>query len=375
MAADRHRVPGHPGPTQGDGRSVTPDPCPASGRGEVIDSPDDPDQQAGRPAAARSGGRARLVADIGGTSARFALLDDAGLPAQVRVLAVADHPGPAEAIDAYLAAIDAPADLGEAAIALACPVHQPVVRLTNGDWEFSRESLQARLGLQRLLLLNDFTALALSLPHLGAADLHQVGGGTAVERAPKAVLGPGTGLGVSAIVFDRGHWLALAGEGGHCSLAPADQREAAILALAWRELSHVSAERLLSGSGLPLLNRLVGAVDGRRAEQLTPAAIVARAVAGDDAQCEAVVETFCAMLGSLAGNLALTIGARGGVYVGGGIIPRLGELFERSAFRARFEAKGRFATYLAAIPTFVMLSPTPALLGAAHALTGGEDRP
>ncbi|MCM8626221.1 glucokinase [Accumulibacter sp.] len=375
MTADRHRVPSHPGTTQGDDRSVTPDPCPASGRREVGDSPDDFDEKAGRPAAARSGLRARLVADIGGTSARFALLDDAGLPAQVRVLAVADHPGPAEAIDAYLAAIDAPGDLGEAAIALACPVHQPVVRLTNGDWEFSRESLQARLGLQRLLLLNDFSALALSLPHLGAADLHQVGSGTAVHRAPKAVLGPGTGLGVSAIVFDRGRWLALAGEGGHCSLAPADQREAAILGLAWRELSHVSAERLLSGSGLPLLNRLVGAVDGRRAEDLTPAAIVARAVSGDDVQCRAVVETFCAMLGSLAGNLALTIGARGGVYVGGGIIPRLGELFERSAFRARFEAKGRFATYLAAIPTFVMLAPTPALLGAAHALTGGEDCP
>ncbi len=315
-----------------------------------------------------------LVADIGGTRARFALLDESGSPAQVRILAVADFASPVEAIRAYLSELDA-APPRAAAIALAAPVHDEVIRLTNGAWTFARAEISAQLGLQRLLLLNDFTALALAVPHLSDDELHQVGTGIVVGSATKAVLGPGTGLGVSGVLFDRGRWLALSGEGGHCSLAPADERESAILARAWREFGHVSAERLLSGSGLPLLHRLVAEVDGRRYEPCTTAEIVARAVAGAEVQSRAVIETFCAMLGTLAGNLALTLGARGGVYIGGGIIPRLGELFERSAFRARFEAKGRFAPYLAAIPTYVMLSPTPALLGAAHALAESEDCP
>ncbi|MCQ1548907.1 MAG: glucokinase, partial [Candidatus Accumulibacter phosphatis] len=286
-----------------------------------------------------------LVADIGGTRARFALLDESGAPDRVRILAVADFSGPAAAIQAYLTEVGGPA-LQAAAIALAGPVQDEVVRLTNGAWTFARADLMAELGLNRLLLLNDFTALALSLPQLAAADLHQVGGGVPVERAPKAVLGPGTGLGVSGVLFDRGHWLALTGEGGHCSLAAADARESTILALARREFEHVSAERLLSGSGLPLLYRLVAEVDGRRGEPLSTAEIVARAITGNDVQCRAVIDTFCAMLGSVAGNLALTLGAQGGVYVGGGIIPRLGDIFDRSPFRARFEAKGRFAAYL-----------------------------
>ncbi len=312
-----------------------------------------------------------LVADIGGTRARFALLDDQGAPDRVRVLAVADFAGPMEAIEAYLAEFGSPA-LRAAAIALAAPVHEPVIRMTNAPWTFSRVEIISRLRLTRLLMLNDFTALALSLPYLAAADLRQIGGGRAVGLAAKAVLGPGTGLGVSGVLFDRGHWLALTGEGGHCSLAPGDRREAEILALAWRELGHVSAERLLSGTGLPLLYRLVAEVDGRRRDSLSTAEIVGHALSGEDPQCRAVIDTFCAMLGSMAGNLALTLGAQGGLYVGGGIIPRLGEVFDRSAFRARFEAKGRFAAYLAAIPTYVMLCPTPALLGAAHALVENE---
>ncbi len=317
---------------------------------------------------------ALLVADIGGTHARFALLDERGLPERVRVLAVADYAGPVEAVQAYLHEFGSP-PLRAAALALAAPVHADVIRMTNADWVFVRADITARLGLAQLLLLNDFAALALSLPHLAAADLRQVGGGTVVPLAPKAVLGPGTGLGVSGVFFARGRWLALTGEGGHCSLAPGDRREAEILALAWREFAHVSAERLLSGSGLPLLYRLVGEVDGWSGEPLATPEIVARAVSGDDPRCRAVIDTLCAMLGAMAGNLALTLGAQGGVYVGGGIIPRLGDLFDRSAFRTRFEAKGRFASYLVAIPTYVMLCPTPALLGSAHALADSEGCP
>ncbi|SBT10156.1 Glucokinase [Candidatus Accumulibacter aalborgensis] len=315
-----------------------------------------------------------LVADIGGTHARFALLDERGAPQWARILTVADFAGPVEAIEAYLGEVGSPT-LRAAALALAAPVHEQVIRMTNGAWIFARAEIRSRLGLTRLLLLNDFTALALSLPLLAAEDLHQVGGGKPVALAAKAVLGPGTGLGVSGVLFNRGHWLALTSEGGHCSLAATDRREAEILALAWRELGHVSAERLLSGSGLPLLHRLVAEVDGRRCEPWSTAEIVARAVSGEDLQCRVVIDTFCALLGGVAGNLALTLGAQGGVYVGGGIIPRLGEVFDRSAFRARFEAKGRFASYLAAIPTYVVLSPTPALLGSAHALTENEPSP
>lgn len=308
-----------------------------------------------------------LVADVGGTRARLALLDERGLPENVRVLAVADYEGPVEAIEAYLSEFGSPR-LQAAAMALAAPVHQPVIRLTNAGWTFARGDMCSRLRLESLLLVNDFEALALSLPYLPADELRQIGRGEPVAQAAKAVLGPGTGLGVSGVLFDSGRWLPLSGEGGHVSLAPADAREAAILGLAWRELSHVSAERLLSGSGLPMLHRLVAEVDGHPWQPAETPEIVARGVEGDDPLCRAVLDTFCGMLGGVAGNLALTLGARGGVHVGGGIIPRLGRVFDRSPFRARFEAKGRFASYLAAIPTYVMLSPTPALLGAAHAL-------
>ncbi len=318
---------------------------------------------------------ARLVADIGGTHARFALLDRQGVPSALRVLAVAEHAGPVEAIGAYLADVGQPC-LSAAALAIAATVVDEsvadnAVRLTNAGWVFSRTEIRRRLGLTQLLLLNDFTALALSLPHLAAGDLRQVGPGAALPLAPKAVLGPGTGLGVSGLLAERGRWLPLSGEGGHVSLAPADAREAAILALAWREMPHVSAERLVSGSGLPLLHRLVAEVDEGVYRELPAAGIVAEALAGD-ALCRAVIDTFCALLGTLAGNLALTLGAQGGVYLGGGIVPRLGTLFDDSPFRRRFEAKGRFGPYLAAIPTYVMLCPAPALTGAACALAEAE---
>lgn len=311
-----------------------------------------------------------LLADIGGTRARFALRLADGTLSAPRVVDVAAYPGPVEAIAAYLDELGAP-PVRAAALAIAAPVDAGDVRLTNGLWTFRRDELRARLGLTRLLLLNDFTALALALPQLPAQELRQIGGGVALPTAPKAVVGPGTGLGVSGLVHVRGHWLALSGEGGHATLAPADAREAALLALAWREFPHVSVERLVSGSGLPLLHRLVAEVDGRAAAESSPAAIVDAAIAGDPAAA-ATIDTFAALLGTLAGNLALTLGARGGVYLGGGIVPRLGERFARTPFRARFEAKGRFAPYLATVPAYVILSPAPALLGAAQALDAAD---
>lgn len=308
-----------------------------------------------------------LVADIGGTNARFALVGADLRPFADATLRCGDYPGPVEAARAYLAG--APRHrLRSGAFAIATAITGDHIQFTNSGWNFSTEASRRALGLERLLLLNDFTALAHSLPALEGGDLRQVGGGAAVPGTAMAVLGPGTGLGVSALIPQRDGWVPLQGEGGHCSFSPADSREAAILERVWRQFPHVSTERLVSGIGMETLHRAVLEVDGRPPETLTPAEISRRALEQDDPACRAVLETFCAMLGTAAGNLALTIGARGGVYIGGGIVPRLGEFFDRSPFRARFESKGRFASYLAGIPTCVILARTPALTGAARAL-------
>lgn len=313
-----------------------------------------------------------LVADIGGTRARFALANEHGLSGLECTLAVADYLNPIDAIRYFLNSVGNP-QLHSAALAIAAPVDDPVVRLTNGHWHFSREDIRSQLGLDRLLLLNDFTALALSLPHLKPTDMRQLGGGAPVPFAPKAVLGPGTGLGTSGLIFNQGSWIPLTGEGGHNSLAPANSRESEILAAAWQEFPHVSFERLVSGSGLPLLHRLVASIDGSRFNPLPTAEIVAAATSGRDECCISTLNTFCAMLGSLAGNLALTLGARGGVYIGGGVVPRLGNFFDRSPFRDRFESKGRFMTHLATIPVYIITAHSPALLGAAQALTADRN--
>lgn len=314
-----------------------------------------------------------LVADIGGTRARFALAVGGRVGAGT-TLALADFATPLAAIRACLAAHGDPS-LGGLVLALAAPVDGTPVTLTNAGWSFDRAELAVALALPvaRIHLLNDFAALALALPMLSPAELRQVGGGLAVAAAPRLVLGPGTGLGVAGLVRGAAGWLAVPGEGGHATLAPGDDRESRLLELARREYGHVSAERLLCGGGLPLLHRLSGQVDGRPLGAPDTPAIVAAALAGD-ADCRATIDTFCGWLGSVAGNLALAFGARGGVYIGGGIVPRLGALFDRSPFRARFVAKGRFAAYLAAVPTHVILAEAPALRGAAaYAATCGEE--
>ena len=314
-----------------------------------------------------------LVADVGGTNARFGWVEDPATGVQhVRQLAVAEHASPAAAAAAYLAGLgrsgaslsNAP---GRAALAVATAVGGDRVRFTNSPWGFSCEALRAALGVRELQVLNDFEALALALPRLRA---HQIRAhGTAPQaQGMLAVIGPGTGLGVAAVVQTPLGWQALAGEGGHATLAATDDFEAALLQHVRGRHAHVSAERLLSGIGLPVLHEAVSAVRGETAQPLEAPQIVERAVAGTDAACAHTIEAFCALLGSFAGNVALTYGARGGVYIGGGIVPRLGELFFASRFRERFEAKGRFQPYLQAIPTAVITDTQSALTGAAAAL-------
>jgi glucokinase len=244
------------------------------------------------------------------------------------------------------------------------------IAFTNSGWAFSRAATQAALGLDELLILNDFEALALSLPRLSATQLRTWTGAPAAppQRATLAVIGPGTGLGVAGLVPTTHGWVAVPGEGGHATLSAADDFDTALLAAVRREHPHVSAERLLSGIGLPVLHRGVAAVLGAATQTLAAEHIVEQGLAGSDAVCSRTLDAFCALLGSFAGNVALVLGARGGVYIGGGIVPRLGERFFQSAFRQRFEAKGRFQAYLQPIPTLLITDTLAALTGAAQAL-------
>jgi len=234
--------------------------------------------------------------------------------------------------------------------------------------DFSILALKERFGFDRLEVINDFTALALALPRLTLEDRLAVGGGIAMADAPIGVLGPGTGLGVSGLVPCESGWVALAGEGGHATMAPATDRESVVLDRLRRHFDHVSAERVLSGPGLVNLYTTLASIDGVPAKRYTPAQIADLGIRVEDPLCAETTAMFCSMLGTMAGNLALTLGARGGVYIGGGIVPRLGHAFVLSPFRQRFEAKGRFQPYLAAIPTFVVTHPLPAFLGCAALL-------
>jgi glucokinase len=309
-----------------------------------------------------------LVGDIGGTNARFGLMSPERTLLHSQVLADNDYPGIAEAIEAFLQGRgDLPAPR-QGAIAIASPITGDLVSMTNHPWRFSIAGLRRQIGFERLEVINDFTAQALALPHLGDADKMRVGGGKPMGGRPIAVLGPGSGLGVSGLVPHAGKWVPLTGEGGHATMHPSDDRESAVLAHMRQQFDHVSAERCLSGPGLVNIYNALAAIDGVRAAQYTAAQITDPETGAGDAHCHEATQMFCAMLGSVAGNLALTLGAQGGVFIAGGIVPRLGRRFSASPFRERFEAKGRFQTYLSAIPTAVVTHPFAAFIGCAAAL-------
>ena len=303
-----------------------------------------------------------LLADIGGTHARFALLTDAGIGpiAEIDVAASANFE---TALAWYLErANSVPRN---AALAVAGPVGAGPVRLTNSDWIIDAAAVEKRFGFARVRLVNDFAATAWAVPRLDAGAVRQIGGGTLEPTAPAAVLGPGTGLGVAAYLpGDPGR--VIVGEGGHATLAVAADREDQIVARLRARFGHVSVERVLSGAGLVNLYEAIAAVDGatvpaRSAEEVSTAAL-------DDvcSTCREALALFCAMLGAVAGDLALILGARGGVYVAGGIAPQILDFLAASHFRARFEAKGRMADYVAAIPTYGVVHPHPTFVGLAE---------
>jgi glucokinase len=310
----------------------------------------------------------RLVGDIGGTNARFAMQTAQGMPiSEPLALPSSDFPGPAEAIRQYLKLTGLPHPRW-AGLAIATPISGDMLAMTNNGWKFSISETREKLALAHLRMLNDFTALALALPKLGPDDLVQVGTGKPEAGKPIGLLGPGTGLGVSGLIPSAQGYSAIEGEGGHATLPAFNAREAELIELARKKFAHVSGERLLSGSGLMMLYQVIAESGGIPDENLQPDQISQRGIAGSCPVCREALDTFCAMLGTVAADVALTLGARGGVYIGGGIVPKLGDYFAASPFRARFEEKGRFSSYLAKIPTWVIHAPWPGLIGAASSL-------
>jgi glucokinase len=315
----------------------------------------------------------RLLGDVGGTNARFGwqATAESGIE-HVLVLPCAAHETLEAAIRTYLDLKNLPMPR-EGALGIANPVTTDVIRMTNHHWSFSISDMQRSLGLSRLNVINDFTALALALPSIPSEHLVQIGGAVGQPFAPKALIGAGTGLGVSGLLPTNvnDHWVTIAGEGGHVTLAAQTETEYRVIELIRQRYGHVSAERILSGQGLVDLYLAL-----RQLKKETPvdvagaAEITAWALQDKDPLAQQSIEMFTGFLGSVAGDLALTLGARGGVYLGGGIVPRWLGWFETSNFRERFESKGRFKTYLKEIPVWVINAPeSPALLGAARSLT------
>lgn len=314
------------------------------------------------------GDRTLLVGDVGGTNARFALAHMVeGEPV------LENHQGfPAETYPTFLEGVRAFLDGCEAkptggVLAVAGPVTDGEIDLTNSSWRVSEAELQT-LGLQPVRLINDFEALAWGAPVVPEEMLASLGGPAKGEpQAAIAVLGPGTGFGVSALVRDiHGLEIAMPSEGGHACFAPGDAVEDEILRILRRRYDRVSIERLICGPGLLNMHRALAEIDGRESHIDDPAQITTEAMANPSSPCGATLARFCAILGAVAGDIALTTGARGGVYIGGGIAPRILPFLKASPFRERFEHKGRYHDYMAAIPTNVILHKHAALLGAAR---------
>ena len=303
---------------------------------------------------------ARLLGDVGATNARFALSGPGHRPGAAMVHTCERYQGLEDAVEACLDEAGPIVRPTEAAFAVAAPVTGDLVTMTNHPWQFSVSAIKDKLRLDRLTVINDFTAIALSLPWLETGDRRQIGGGSAVVGHPLGVLGPGSGFGVSGLVPARSGWVPLAGEGGHIEFAPQTEREIDILRALGGSDRHLSVERLLSGPGLVALHRALTGECLTGAEPITE-----RAMAGARA-ARATITVFSEILGAAAGNLALTLGARGGIFIAGGIVPKLGRCFDEIAFRRRFEEKGRMRPYLTGIPTYLITTEYPALIGLAN---------
>lgn len=306
----------------------------------------------------------RLIADIGATNARFAIANDAGIE-HIDVLPCDDFPTLADAAQAYLSRVGG-VKPQTGAFAVAIPLSgADEVSMTNHGWSFSISGTRKALGFDKLDVINDFTALALGITHLTAADYYKVGGGESAQGAPIGIIGPGTGLGVGAVVFGRdGAPVPVTTEGGHVTMPASNEREFRLFEwLKQTKYHHISAERVISGKGLVNIYHGLCGLDGLSLPEKTPAEITEAALARSCPVCVETLDLFCHFLGVAAGNVALTYGAFGGIYIAGGIVPRLGSYFATSRFMQSFLEKGRFKDYLAPIPVRVITHPYPGLEG------------
>lgn len=309
----------------------------------------------------------RLLADIGGTNARFALETSSNQIEFIQVLSCKDYPTIVDAVKSYLNGLEV-SQIRFGAFAIANPVFGDWMQMTNHHWAFSIETTRRALKLDTLLVVNDFVAQAYAITQTKPEDLVQVGGQSLVFDGVKGIIGPGTGLGVSSLVPFKGEWIVIPGEGGHVTFPPFDDTEIMIWRYAREKYGHVSVERLLSGNGLMLIYEALAIREGLKPSLYTPEEISSRALSGRSALCRLTLDIFCGILGTVASNLALTLGARSGIYLCGGIIPRFIEYFKTSPFRDRFENKGRFDAYLSSIPVYVVLAQHPGILGVSIAL-------
>jgi glucokinase len=308
------------------------------------------------------------MADIGATTTRCALVDDKGQEQASEIFDNADFTGVVGVLRVYLDHRRASDQPTRAALAVAAPISGDDVQMINIGWRFSQSELKQELGLKRLQVVNDFAAIAWALPQLTPADVTQIGGGESVPRTTLAALGPGSGLGVSALVPTSDGWAVLSGEGGHVAMAAATREEQDVIALLRDRFDgHCSAERVLSGPGLVNLYVALAELAGRGHPTVNPEDVTHLAKQGEPL-ARKTLAMFFSMLGTAAANLAVTTGGRGGVYIAGGIVPRIVDALRKSEFRARFEAKGRYRAYLGAIPTHVITTPLPAFRGLRYLL-------
>lgn len=305
-----------------------------------------------------------LVADIGGTNIRVGIADAAGDIRALTVFQCREYPGLADVLNKYISDNNILGLDINACLAIACPVDNDLISMTNLPWEFSKSAIKKELKLNKLLLINDYTAIAHSVPYLNDDQKVQIGDGEVIPGRPISICGPGTGLGVANVVPHGESWISLGGEGGHVDFAPIDKVEQHILQFLLKKYSHVSYEQLLSGLGIEQIYQALCDYHGESAKNYSAKDISGNAIENTCARCVETLEQFCKTLGSFAGNLSLNLGSFAGVYIAGGIVPRFIEFIKESGFRARFEEKGRLSAFNSNIPTYVITESQPGIIGA-----------
>lgn len=305
-----------------------------------------------------------FVADVGGTNIRLTEVSPTTNQIKnIKQYKCKDFDSIADAILKFFDETEGPYQ--SACIAVACPVGQDKIDLTNNHWSFSVNDLKKKLNLNDLFMINDYTAIAMSIPSLMDNQVIKIGPGEAISKKPIAVCGPGTGLGVAMLLHHADQWVCLDGEGGHVDFAPQDELEDYLLQYLRKKYDHVSAERFITGPGLVNLYQGIKSYYKEKDNDLEPSEITESALNESDQRCVESLKKFCSLLGAFAGNLAITGWTAGGVYIAGGIAPKIVNFIKKSDFRKRFEEKGRFTESLKKFPTYIIVEQQPGLIGAA----------